>query len=81
MSLSANSSFIGFISFIAFWQGPHQVAQKSTSMTFPLNLEMMEANKSSFATSPVSLMVKPVFFLLASIVSISLLFIEVSFSR
>lgn len=42
ISLPSRSFFIGFICFIAILQGPHQVAQKSTKITLPLNLEVIE---------------------------------------
>ena len=40
---------------LAVRQGPHQVAQKSTNNVCPRNLEIMDGNKSSLETCPVSL--------------------------
>lgn len=48
---------------LAVRQGPHHVAQKSTNSVCPRNLEIMDGNKSSLETCPVSLTVKPVFLL------------------
>ena len=52
---------------LAVRQGPHQVAQKSTNNVCPRNLEIMDGNKSSLETCPVSFTVKPVFLLFNSI--------------
>ena len=52
---------------LAVRQGPHHVAQKSTNSVCPRNLEIMDGNKSSLETCPVSLTVKPVFLLFNSI--------------
>ena len=59
MSFPFNSSFSGNIALLAMRQGAHQVAQKSTRITLPRYLEMMDENSSSLLTSPTSLMVNP----------------------
>ena len=82
ISLSFSSSFMGAIVLFAIRHGPHQVAQKSTNNTFPLNLLMIEVNKSSLLTlASTWLMVQPVFFLLASSCASSSSLAAVSISR
>ena len=65
---------------LAVRQGPHQVAQKSTNSVCPRNLEIIDGNKSSLETCPVSFTVKPVFLLFNSIFFIISLFVWVSIS-
>ena len=46
--------FSGSLALIAAWQGPHQVFQKSTSTTLPLQGATMASKSLSGATSGVS---------------------------